>query len=130
MYERFHLIESPESVGAPQIPTDLPPMQVGSPRQMEVAEEIREEYVDGANFALMWWLGYTDDGETSARRALGLLMPRCEAEAIARSVEEFASSGPGLDANMWLDNYKKSPYRQGKFAVGRLRQRMANSQTA
>ncbi len=130
MYERFHLTRSPESAGAPQIPTDLPPMQVGSPRQREVAEEIREEYVDGANFALMWWLGYTDDGETSARRALGLLMPRCEAEAIARSIKKFVSAGPGLDATMWLDWYKSRPYRSGKSAVGSLHQQITKSRTA
>ena len=68
---------------------------------------------------LAWYVGCTDDGETSVRRAVGDLMPAHEANAIARSIEAFVS-GPGLDANMWLDHYKHRPYTVGRTEVTRL----------
>lgn len=120
--ERYYLVASPTEVGAPQVPTALPPITVGSTKQIEWAERIRSEYVTGANFAIMWWMGYTCDGETSARRAMGDLMPEQEAALIAQSIARFVAD-PGMDAGMWIDRYKKDPYREGKFAVGSLHRR-------
>lgn len=115
----FHVTADPMCVGAPQVPSDLPAIAFGTPRQREVAERIRAEYVSGVNYAIMWWLGYTDDGETSARRALGDLMPIDVAREIADTVTAFAC-GRGLDANVWLDHAKRRPDLEGRRAVARL----------
>ncbi len=46
-------------------------------------------------------------------------MPPSEANAIARSISAFVS-GPGLDANMWLDHYKSKSRMAGREAVTKL----------
>jgi hypothetical protein len=115
----YHIVRPLASAGVTGVPECQPAICIGTERQRDAAERIRADYIRGANEKLAWWVGCTDDGETSARRAMGDLMPANEANAIARSIEAFVS-GPGLDANMWLDHYKRQPRMAGREAVTTL----------
>ena len=115
----YHTIKPLASVGVTGVPERQPAINIGTERQRAVAERIRADYIRGANEMIAWYVGCTDDGETSVRRAAGDLMPAWEANAIASSIEAFVS-GPGLDANMWLDCYKRQPNLEGRKAVTQL----------
>lgn len=115
----YHIVRPLASVGVTGVSECQPAICVGTERQRDAAERIRADYIRGANDRLAWYVGCTDDGETSARRAMGDLMPAREANEIARSISAFVS-GPGLDANMWLDHYKRQPRMAGREAVTTL----------
>lgn len=115
----YHTIKPLASVGVDEVQECQPAISIGTERQRAVAERIRADYIRGANDMLAWYVGCTDDGETSVRRAVGDFMPAREANATARSVSAFVS-GPGLDANMWLDYYKYRPYMAGREEVTKL----------
>lgn len=116
------------SDSTPQVSTDLPPLEVGTPKQIGVAERIRRDFVGGVNGSLLWWMGLTNSGDTSIRRHFGELMPPSDAQKVVGAIERSLRTPKCLDANYWLDNHKRKPFRAGRIAVTEAYRRIGQRQ--